>query len=72
MSKVGIEKERERGGEREREGGERTANSFPLQLVVRKFEDPVGGDVNYPAFIQAIDEEYTGQTREREGEEREG
>ena len=52
--------------------GERPFLSLPLQLVVRKFEDPVGGDVNYPAFIQAIDEEYTGQTREREGEEREG
>ena len=33
-----------------------------VQLVVKKFEDPVGGDVNYPAFIQAIDVEYTGQT----------
>ena len=35
-----------------------------IQLVVKKFEDPVGGDVNYPAFIQAIDVEYTGQTKE--------
>ena len=35
-----------------------------VQLVVKKFEDPVGGDVNYPAFIQAIDVEYTGQTKE--------
>ena len=34
--------------------------------MVQKFEDPVGGDVNYPAFIQAIDEEYTGQTKETE------
>ena len=33
-----------------------------VQLVVKKFEDQVGGDVNYPAFIQAIDVEYTGQT----------
>ena len=35
-----------------------------VQLVVKKFEDPVGVDVNYPAFIQAIDVEYTGQTKE--------
>ena len=28
---------------------------------MRKFEDPNSGDVNYVAFIQAIDEEYTGQ-----------
>ena len=34
--------------------------------MVQKFEDPMGGDVNYPAFIQAIDEEYTGQTKESE------
>jgi Ca2+-binding EF-hand superfamily protein len=40
-----------------------------LKLVVRKFEDPMGGDVNYPAFIQAIDEEYTGQTKQTEPEE---
>ena len=25
---------------------------------MRRFEDPSGGDVNYVAFIQAIDEEY--------------
>lgn len=41
-----------------------------VQLVQRKFEYPVGGDVNYPAFIQCIDEEYRGQVvvegRERE------
>jgi hypothetical protein len=40
-----------------------------MKLVVQKFEDPVGGDVNYPAFIQAIDVEYTGQTKETELEE---
>jgi len=35
---------------------------------VRKFEDPNGGDVNYVAFIQAIDEEYTEQVMEMEME----
>ena len=40
-----------------------------MQLVVRKFEDPIGGDVNYPAFIQAIDVEYIGQTQQTEPEE---
>lgn len=34
------------------------------QLLVRKFEDPVGGDINYSAFIQAVDEEYVGQVLE--------
>ena len=38
-----------------------------LYLIVRKFEDPNGGDVNYVAFIQAIDE-YTGQVMETEKE----
>ena len=38
--------------------------SSNFQLVEHKFENPVGGDVNYSAFIQAIDEEYTGQTKE--------
>ena len=31
-----------------------------------KFQYPNGGDVNYVAFIQAIDEEYTGQAMEQE------
>ena len=44
----------------------RLVSLFLMQLVVRKFEDPVGGDVNYPAFIQAIDVEYTGQTKQTE------
>ena len=43
-----------------------------LQLIVHKFENPIGGDVNYPAFIQAIDEEYTGQVAERETPPAEG
>ena len=37
------------------------------QLIVRKFEDRIGGDVNYSAFIQAVDEEYIGQVVEMEG-----
>jgi Ca2+-binding EF-hand superfamily protein len=43
--------------------------SEEMKLVVCKFENPVGGDVNYPAFIQAIDEEYTGQTKQTETDE---
>ena len=35
-----------------------------IQLLVRKFVDPVGGDINYSAFIQAVDEEYIGQVME--------
>ncbi|EDO33216.1 predicted protein [Nematostella vectensis] len=31
-----------------------------LALICKKFEYQVGGDINYPAFIQAIDTEYTG------------
>lgn len=31
-----------------------------LALLFKKFEYPVGGDINYSAFIQAIDSEYTG------------
>lgn len=27
-----------------------------LKLIVRKFEDPASGDVNYPAFVQAVDQ----------------
>ena len=46
--------------------------STSLQLIVHKFENPIGGDVNYPAFIQAIDEEYTGQVAERETPPAEG
>ena len=30
------------------------------QLLCKKFEYPVGGDINYPAFIQAVDSEYIG------------
>ena len=37
-----------------------------LKLIERKFENPIGGDVNYSAFIQAIDDEYTGQVYEDE------
>jgi len=37
-----------------------------MDLICRKFEDPVGGDVNYPAFIQAIDTEYVGNAAIKE------
>lgn len=36
------------------------------QLIVTKFQYPNDGDVNYVAFIQAIDEEYTGQAMEQD------
>jgi len=32
-----------------------------LELICRKFEYPDSGDINYPAFIQAIDSEYCGR-----------
>jgi len=32
---------------------------FP-QLIVHKFKKPVGGDINYVAFAQAIDDQFTG------------
>lgn len=37
-----------------------------LKLIVAKFEAPNRGDVNYVAFIQTVDEEYTGQVLEQE------
>lgn len=30
------------------------------QLIVQKFKRPVGGDINYVAFAQAIDDQFTG------------
>ena len=27
-----------------------------LKLICLKFEDPASGDVNYPAFVQAVDQ----------------
>ena len=27
-----------------------------MKLLLRKFEDPGSGDVNYPAFVQAVDQ----------------
>ena len=34
---------------------------------MQKFEDPTNaGDVSYPAFVQAIDETFTGQIVEQE------
>ncbi|XP_062506736.1 uncharacterized protein LOC134183259 [Corticium candelabrum] len=37
-----------------------------IKLICRKFENQTTGDVNYSAFIQAIDSEYTGQVVEEE------
>ncbi|CAK8698532.1 unnamed protein product [Clavelina lepadiformis] len=33
-----------------------------LKLLCRKFEEPISGDVNYPAFCQAIDKEFNHYT----------
>ncbi|BFZ03633.1 hypothetical protein BsWGS_06672 [Bradybaena similaris] len=37
-------------------------NNEDLRLVLDKFQDPTTGDVNYPAFVQAIDREYVAHT----------
>lgn len=37
-----------------------TVRPQDLALLCKKFEYPVGGDINYSAFIQSIDSEYTG------------
>ncbi|XP_064617922.1 uncharacterized protein LOC135482031 [Liolophura sinensis] len=39
-------------------------SSEDLKLLCRKFEDPASGDVNYPAFVQAVDQEFVGHTME--------
>jgi len=31
-----------------------------VQLIVHKFRRPIGGDINYVAFAQAIDDQFTG------------
>ncbi|XP_022079913.1 uncharacterized protein LOC110973400 [Acanthaster planci] len=36
--------------------------SEDFKLLCRKFEEPRGGDVNYPAFVQAIDKDFIGFT----------
>ncbi|XP_076448305.1 uncharacterized protein LOC143285015 [Babylonia areolata] len=33
-----------------------------MKLLLAKFEDPATGDVNYPAFVQAVDQEFVGHT----------
>jgi Ca2+-binding EF-hand superfamily protein len=35
-----------------------------LELIEMKFQNPLNGDIKYSAFVQAIDEEYTGQVAE--------
>ncbi|KAK7507459.1 hypothetical protein BaRGS_00001394 [Batillaria attramentaria] len=37
-------------------------NPEDLKLLLAKFQDPATGDVNYPAFVQAVDEEFVGHT----------
>lgn len=32
-----------------------------LEILCQKFEYPANGDINYPAFVQAIDTEYCGR-----------
>ena len=31
-------------------------NPEELKLLLRKFQDPASGDVNYPAFVQTVDQ----------------
>ncbi|GFR65921.1 hypothetical protein ElyMa_001958300 [Elysia marginata] len=37
-------------------------NNQDLLLLLNKFQDPASGDVNYPAFVQAVDREFVGHT----------
>lgn len=37
-------------------------NPEDLKLLLAKFQDPATGDVNYPAFVQAVDQEFVGHT----------
>ncbi|KAL8564995.1 hypothetical protein ACOMHN_003371 [Nucella lapillus] len=37
-------------------------SSEDMKLLLAKFEDPASGDVNYPAFVQAVDQEFVGHT----------
>nr|CAB3262790.1 uncharacterized protein LOC100183292 [Phallusia mammillata] len=39
-----------------------SVNEEDLKLICRKFEEPISGDVNYPAFCQAIDKEFNHYT----------
>ncbi|KAI8521606.1 hypothetical protein Bbelb_013600 [Branchiostoma belcheri] len=41
-------------------------NPPDFKLLCRKFEEPISGDVNYPAFVQAVDKEFTGFTVDQE------
>ncbi|KAK7002739.1 hypothetical protein BgiMline_004147 [Biomphalaria glabrata] len=33
-----------------------------FKLIINKFQDPASGDVNYPAFVQAIDKQFVATT----------
>lgn len=35
-----------------------TVNHEDTDLLCRKFEEPISGDVNYPAFCQSVDQEF--------------
>lgn len=35
-----------------------------LNLILNKFQDPTSGDVNYPAFVQAVDKQFVATTVE--------
>ena len=39
-----------------------SVNEQDLKLLCKKFEEPVSGDVNYPAFCQAVDQEFNHYT----------
>lgn len=38
-----------------------TVSQADLEILCRKFEYPTSGDINYPAFVQAIDAEFCGR-----------
>ena len=41
-------------------------NNEDLKLILNKFQDPASGDVNYPAFVQAVDRgEYNNSLNRR-------
>lgn len=42
-------------------------NPEELKLLLRKFQDPASGDVNYPAFVQTVDKGEA-QPRESKGQ----
>lgn len=46
-----------------------TVSHEDTALLCRKFEEPISGDVNYPAFCQAVDQEFKHYTIDKASEE---